>query len=68
MPAPTLLRGTGAIAAHLGTTTRRASHLDRQRMLPTFRLPGDSAPHATGGGLDEWRQLAATAGLAEGLS
>lgn len=58
MPAPILLRGITAIAAHLGISTRQVAHLDRQRRLPTFRLAGDSAPCATVGGLDEWRLVA----------
>lgn len=49
-----LLRGMIAIAEHLEISTRQADHLNRHGLLPTFRLPGDSAPHATAGALEEW--------------
>ncbi len=58
MISPTILRGIGAIAAHLGIPARQAEHLRRTGFLPTFRLPGDTAPHATAGALDEWKALA----------
>jgi hypothetical protein len=52
-----LLRGAAAIAEHLGMTPKEVEHMHRQRLLPTFRLPGDSAPHATVGALREWREF-----------
>ena len=62
-PHPILMRGATAIGEHLGITAARAEHLHQARRLPTFGLPGDNAPHATAGGLDEWRQLASAAKL-----
>ena len=60
---PHLLRGASAIGEHLSIGGAKVSHLDKQRHLPTFRLPGDSAPHATANGLDEWRLIPAVAEL-----
>lgn len=62
---PSLMRGATAIADHLGLAARQIEHLDRQRQLPTFRLPGDSAPHATAGGLDEWAEV--RGGVSDGV-
>ena len=55
-----VLRGAAAIGAHLGIGARQVDHLHRQRQLPTFRLPPDSAVHATVAGLDDWRSLEAS--------
>ncbi|MBV8973088.1 MAG: hypothetical protein JO290_12445 [Sphingomonadaceae bacterium] len=55
--APALLRGPAAIGGHLGILPRHVEHLDRQRHLPTFRLPHDSALFATAAALDDWRRL-----------
>jgi hypothetical protein len=63
IPHPIVMRGAEAIGQHLGVTPGQAQHLHQQRHLPTFHLPGDSAPCATAGGLDEWRQLATAEAL-----
>lgn len=54
---PTLLRGVRAIASRLGMSTRQVGALFQAGELPTFRRPGDAAPHATAAALDDWRQL-----------
>ena len=58
MKGPQLLRGIEQIAAHLGMGARQAEHLRRSGLLPTFRIPHDSAPHATAAALDDWKALA----------
>lgn len=66
MSRPVVLQGGKAIGAHLGIAPKQAQHLHDQRHIPSFRLPGDPAPQATVGSLDEWRQLPGAAALASG--
>lgn len=61
MSRPTLLRGAGAIGAHLGVSPREATAMHRDRRIPTFRIGG--TPFATAGALDEWRALKDGGGL-----
>ena len=68
MIGPELLRGAAAVGERLGIGTARAQHLHQARRLPTFGLPGYNAPHATAGGLEEWRRLPAAEKLIGGAS
>lgn len=54
---PRLLRGSSAIARRLRLSTGQVENLHNTGQLPTFRMPGDTAPHATTAALDEWRRL-----------
>lgn len=47
-----LLRGAAAIAQHLGMTEKAARHKIEAKIIPTFRIPGDSTICARRSSLD----------------
>ena len=52
---PVVLRGSAAIAAHLGLTVDHVEQLHARRAMPTFDLHGEVC--ATTAGLDEWAAI-----------